>query len=97
MVSAIPQKKLQFCKERIAFDSQKFAEPHEGSSMSHAATSSPDFRSMTQQLVASREVCKVEPGFSGGSELVPTEALSRMQREGRSFLRRPDLNGATVD
>jgi len=65
--------------------------------MSYAASISPDFRSMAQQLVASREVCTVKPGFSDGSELIPAEALSRMQREGRSFLRRPNLNGATVD
>jgi len=65
--------------------------------MSYAASISPDFRSMAQQLVASREVSAVKPGFSDGTELVPAEALSRMQREGRSFLRRPNLNGATVD
>ncbi|MBD2158883.1 ssl1498 family light-harvesting-like protein [Leptolyngbya sp. FACHB-16] len=65
--------------------------------MSHAATITPDFRSMAQQLVSSRETRKVNFGLSDGSELVPAEALSRMQREGRSFLRRPSLNGATVD
>jgi hypothetical protein len=57
----------------------------------------PDFRSMAQQLVASRGIGNVNLGLSDGSELIPAEALSRMQREGRNFLRRPVLNGATVD
>lgn len=65
--------------------------------MSHAASIAPDFRSMAQELVTSREVRKVKSGSSDGSELIPAEALSRMQREGQGFLRRPGLNGATVD
>lgn len=65
--------------------------------MSHSATITPDFRSMAQQLVAGRGSRNVNAAFSDGSELIPAEALSRMQREGRSFLRRPGLNGATVD
>src|SRR5687767_12281922 len=65
--------------------------------MSHAASITPDFRSMAQQLGASRGNRNVNSGFSDGSELIPAEALSRMQREGRNFLGRPALNGATVD
>lgn len=65
--------------------------------MSHSATITPDFRSMAQQMIAERGNRTVKAGFSDGSELIPAEAISRMQREGRSFLRRPRLNGATVD
>lgn len=62
--------------------------------MSYTASTTPDFRSMAQQLVAGRGSRNVN---ADGSELIPAEALSRMQREGRNFLRRPVLNGATVD
>ncbi len=65
--------------------------------MSHAATFSPDFMAIAQELTANRAGIKVASGSSNGQELVPAEAFSRMQREGSSFLRRPVLNGATVD
>jgi hypothetical protein len=35
--------------------------------------------------------------FSDGSELVPAEAIARMEREGDRFLSRPDSAGATID
>jgi hypothetical protein len=64
--------------------------------MSYAATLTPDFSSMAQELGAKRGKA-VAKTVSTGEELVPAEAFSRMQREGKSFLRRPALNGATVD
>jgi|GEM_PF-840259 len=65
--------------------------------MSYVPAITPDFRSMAQQLTTHQATRKAKVGFSDGSELVPAEAGSRMQREGSSFLRRPNLNGATVD
>lgn len=65
--------------------------------MSHAATISPDFRSMAQQLVAGQGSRTINASSNDGGELIPAEAISRMQREGRSFLTRPAQNGATVD
>jgi hypothetical protein len=63
--------------------------------MSYAASFAPDFTSIAQELSAKRG--KVANSASPRNELVPAEAFSRMQREGESFLRRPALNGATVD
>lgn len=65
--------------------------------MSYAPTITPDFRSMAQQLTTKQATRQAKVGFSDGSELIPAAALSRMQREGSGFLRRPNLNGATVD
>ena len=64
--------------------------------MSYAADNALDFVSIARELSADR-VQKVNPGLSNGTELTPTEVRSRMQREGDNFLRRPALNGATVD
>lgn len=64
--------------------------------MSYTANSAVDFVSIARQLGASRGQAR-KSGLSDGSELTPSEVFSRMQREGRSFLRRPNLNGATVD
>ena len=64
--------------------------------MTYAASISPDFRAIAQDLVADK-ARKVSSKVSDGSELVPAAAQSRMEREGRNFLRRPLLNGSTVD
>lgn len=64
--------------------------------MSYAADNTIDFASMAREIGADQGSV-VQPGRSNGSELVPTEARSRMQREGSDFLRRPVMNGATVD
>jgi hypothetical protein len=64
--------------------------------MTYAADSTLDFVSIARELGANRGIA-LKAGLSNGTELVPTEVRSRMNREGRSFLRRPDLNGATVD
>ena len=64
--------------------------------MSYATDSAIDFASIARELSVSRGQTLIPDG-SNGTELVPTEARSRMRREGSSFLRRPDLNGATVD
>ncbi|NCJ07155.1 ssl1498 family light-harvesting-like protein [Synechococcales cyanobacterium C] len=64
--------------------------------MTYSPAISPDFVSIAQDLGIHRS-SKAKSGFSDGSELVPAEAGLRMQREGASFLRRPALNGATVD
>ena len=64
--------------------------------MTYSAALSPDFRAMAQDLVADK-VRSFSSKTSDGSELVPAEAQSRMEREGNSFLQRPMLNGSTVD
>ncbi len=64
--------------------------------MTYSPAISPDFVSIAQDLGANR-TSKTKTGLSDGSELIPAEAGFRMQREGASFLRRPALNGATVD
>ena len=64
--------------------------------MSYAADSTLDFRSIARELNATRSQAVVS-GRSNGSELIPTEARSRMTREGSEFRRRPEINGATVD
>ncbi len=50
-----------------------------------------DFRSIAQEIVGSNR------NFNEARELVPTEARVRRQREGRNFMRRPNVLGATVD
>lgn len=64
--------------------------------MSYAADSALDFVSIARELGAGQKQA-INSGLSNGSELTPTEVRSRMQREGDNFLRRPALNGATVD
>lgn len=64
--------------------------------MSYAADNALDFVSIARELSADR-VQTINSGLSNGTELTPTEVRSRMQREGKNFLRRPALNGATVD
>ncbi|HHP7243821.1 MAG TPA: photosystem II assembly protein Psb34 [Elainellaceae cyanobacterium] len=64
--------------------------------MSYSANSPIDFMAIARELSTSQEQ-SVNSGQLKATELVPTEARSRMQREGRAFLRRPALNGATVD
>jgi hypothetical protein len=64
--------------------------------MSYTATPTVDFRSMARQL-SSIDSQSAQSRFSNSRELIPTEVRSRMQREGNTFLRRPALNGATVD
>ncbi|HEY9620487.1 MAG TPA: ssl1498 family light-harvesting-like protein [Crinalium sp.] len=64
--------------------------------MTYAADSSLDFVSIARELGANRGLT-FKSGLSNGTELTPTEVRSRMKREGRNFLRRPDLNGATID
>jgi hypothetical protein len=64
--------------------------------MTYTANSSLDFVSIARELGASRGLT-LKSGVSKGTELTPTEVSSRMRREGSNFLRRPSLNGATVD
>ncbi|MGJ3251182.1 MAG: photosystem II assembly protein Psb34 [Elainellaceae cyanobacterium] len=64
--------------------------------MSYSANSAIDFVAIARELSTSQGQ-PVNSRQLKGTELVPTEARSRMQREGRDFLRRPALNGATVD
>jgi len=64
--------------------------------MTYAVDSTLDFGSIARELRANRGIA-LKSGLSDGSELTPTEVRSRMQREGLNFLRRPELNGATVD
>lgn len=64
--------------------------------MTYAADNAIDFTAIARELGSDRGI-SVAPGLSNGSELVPTEARSRMQREGSNFLRRPEMSGATVD
>lgn len=64
--------------------------------MSYAADSAIDFVSIARELgvTPGQPVNKTQ---SNGSELVPTEVRSRMQREGSTFLQRPNVNGTTID
>lgn len=64
--------------------------------MSYAADSAIDFISIARELGVNKGQ-PVSSTLSDGSELVPTEVRSRMQREGNRFLSRPALNGATID
>jgi hypothetical protein len=64
--------------------------------MTYATDSTLDFVSIARELGANQGSL-LNSGLSNGSELTPTEVRSRMRREGRNFLRRPTLNGATVD
>jgi hypothetical protein len=61
--------------------------------MTYAADNALDFASIARELGAAQGWTVAKQG----KELVPAEANSRMQREGGAFLRRPALNGATVD
>lgn len=61
--------------------------------MSYSANSSIDFVSIAREL---RTIQKQDAQGQRGA-LVPTEVRSRMQREGSDFLRRPTINGVTVD
>lgn len=56
------------------------------------STATLDFNAIARDLSSTRG-----QKFDASRELVPAEARSRMQREGNEFLRRPSLNGATVD
>ncbi len=64
--------------------------------MTYAADSALDFVSIAREVGANRGLT-LKSGVSNGTELTPTEVRSRMRREGRNFLRRPALDGATVD
>lgn len=64
--------------------------------MSYSTDAALDFRSIAREI-GSVHGQSLQSDVSNGSELVPTEARARMVREGSSFLRRPGLNGATVD
>lgn len=64
--------------------------------MSYAASITPDFSSIAQDLIANQKQ-KQASGFSDGSELIPAEVRSSLQREGKSVFSRPVINGATVD
>lgn len=62
-----------------------------------------DFAAIARELIGSKsssiaqKSAQAQSYFSDGSELAPTEAVARMNREGNRFLRRPDAAGATVD
>lgn len=64
--------------------------------MTYAASLTPDFASITQDLMVARQQ-KSTSNFSDGSELIPAEVCSQLQREGSDFFLRPAINGATVD
>lgn len=64
--------------------------------MSYAASITPDFSSIAQNLIANQKQQQAS-GFSDGSELIPAEVRSSLQREGKSVFSRPVINGATVD
>lgn len=64
--------------------------------MTYAANFTPDFTSIAQDLMAARQK-EATSSFSDGSELIPAEVRSQLQREGVSVFRRPVINGATVD
>jgi hypothetical protein len=67
--------------------------------MTYAADNTIDFVAIARELGAAQ----VRSNGADASvstrnrELVPTEVRSRMQREGDRFLKRPSLNGSTVD
>ena len=64
--------------------------------MSYAASITSDFSLVAQELIANQRQHKAS-GFSDGSELIPAEVRSQLQREGVSVFSRPAINGATVD
>ncbi|MBD1851741.1 ssl1498 family light-harvesting-like protein [Leptolyngbya sp. GB1-A1] len=64
--------------------------------MTYTADSALDFVSIARELGTTQGL-SLKAGVSNGTELTPTEVRSRMRREGRNFLRRPALNGATID
>ncbi|MGB3494970.1 MAG: ssl1498 family light-harvesting-like protein [Elainellaceae cyanobacterium] len=64
--------------------------------MSYSTDAALDFRSIARELNSTQGQSLQSDG-SNGSELVPGEAQARMIREGGGFLRRPGLNGSTVD
>lgn len=64
--------------------------------MTYAASLTPDFASIAQELIATRNQENAST-FSDGSELIPAEVRSQLQREGGDVFRRPAINGATVD
>lgn len=64
--------------------------------MSYAASITSDFPLIAQELIANQRQHKAS-GFSDGSELIPAEVRSQLQREGGSVFSRPAINGATVD
>lgn len=64
--------------------------------MTYTASLTPDFTSIAQELMATRKQ-EATPSFSNGSELMPAEVRSQLQREGGDAFSRPAINGATVD
>ncbi|MEP0923449.1 ssl1498 family light-harvesting-like protein [Leptolyngbya sp. ST-U4] len=64
--------------------------------MTYTADSALDFVSIAREL-GTNQGLTLKSGVSNGTELTPAEVRSRMHREGRNFLRRSPLNGATVD
>lgn len=64
--------------------------------MTYAASLTPDFASIAQELMATRKQ-EATPSFSNGSELIPAEVRSQLKREGGDTFTRPAINGATVD
>ena len=64
--------------------------------MSYAASITPDFSLIAQELLANQKQSKPS-SFSDGSELIPAEVRSQLQREGGNVFSRPAINGATVD
>lgn len=64
--------------------------------MTYSASLTPDFASIAQELMATRKQ-EAKPSFSNGSDLIPAEVRSQLQREGSDVFRRPAINGATVD
>ena len=67
----------------------------DASSMPSAALSSLDFKAIARQVPSAR-LAQSSDALQG-DELIPTEIRSRMTREGQRFMRRPAINGMTVD
>ena len=63
--------------------------------MNTTALSSLDFKAIARQVPSAQPTQSSKTLL--GDELIPTEARSRMTREGQRFMRRPTINGATVD
>ncbi len=63
--------------------------------MTNPALTSLDFKAIARQVPSAKLAQSSQERQGDG--LIPTETRSRMTREGNRFMRRPDINGATVD
>ncbi len=60
--------------------------------MATTAQATLDFRVIAQEVTSANR-----KDFDTSRELIPAEGAARQEREGKQFMRRPDVPGATVD